>query len=491
MNKTNGFPNGHADCCGSKTEGEERVSAFDLVVIGGGSAAFAAAIKTSELGGKTAIINDGLPIGGTCVNVGCVPSKSLIRAAEAHHKSLNHSFAGITSSSVVSDFSKVTEQTQSLIDQLRVEKYVNVVADDANIRIVEGRASISDPHTVLVGSETFRTKNILIATGATTHVPSIQGLNEIEYLTNESAYQLQELPDHLIVFGGRYIALENAQMFARLGAKVTILQRSSRILPDQDEDVSEEIAKHLGQEGIRILTDVAIESVAQDNDGISVQITQGSDNLRINGSHVFLGTGREGNTIGLGLEMLGIETHGNGYLAVDETLRTSVENIFGAGDVIGEYQFVYTAAYEGNLAAENASFNMHKSRDYTALPWVVFTDPQVAGVGLDEGQARSAGIDYEVTTLDLKYIPRSLAARDTRGFIKLLRDVSTDALIGARIVAPEGSELLMELSLAIKHGITVTELKEAFHPYLTLSEGIKLAAISFGKDVGKLSCCAV
>jgi len=480
------------DCCSSGgSNGQSNSKQFDLVVIGGGSAAFAAAIKTSELGGRSVIINDGLPIGGTCVNVGCVPSKTLIRAAEAHHRSANHAFSGIRSESDVTDFSSITGQAQDLVAELRQGKYIDVVADDPNIEVVEGRASIEDANTVTTGSRTFSTKNILIATGARTFVPPIPGLSEINYLTNETAYTLTESPEHLVVLGGRYIALENAQMFARLGAKVTVLQRSERIIPTEAEDVSDDLTKYLEGEGIEIITGVQIDQVSELGPGVEVTFTSGNESQTITASNIFLATGRMGNTESLGLEKLGIETHSNGYLAVDETLRTSVSTIFGAGDVLGENQFVYTAAYEGSLAAENADRKMHKPRDYAALPWVVFTDPQVAGVGMDEAEAEAAGINFEVSKLGLEHVPRSLAARDTRGFIKLLRDADTDLLIGARILAPEGSELLMEVSLAIKYGITVTELKSAFHPYLTLAEGIKLAAITFGKDVGKLSCCAV
>jgi mercuric reductase len=193
----------------------------------------------------------------------------------------------------------------------------------------------------------------------------------------------------------------------------------------------------------------------------------------------------------LGLDALGIEPVRIGLLRVDETLRTRVPTIFAAGDVLGEEMFVYTAAYEGRLAARNALQNFQLKRDYTGLPWVVFTDPQVAGVGLDERQAAQAGLDFEVSKLPLGQVPRSLAARDTRGFIKLIRERESDRVIGARILAPEGSELLMEVALAVRYGITTRELGETFHPYLTLSEGIKLAALTFHRDVTKLSCCAV
>ena len=313
----------------------------------------------------------------------------------------------------------------------------------------------------------------------------------MDYLTNETAYTLETLPEHLIVLGGRYIALENAQLFARLGSRVTVLQRSDRLLPTEAPDLTDALTGYLREEGLTIHTGVAVEAVRKEGAGVVVEAVIEGIGQKIRGSHLFLATGRRGNTDALGLDALGIETDRQGFLRVDDALRTAVPTVFGAGDVLGDKMFVYTAAYEGSLAAENAQTGYHLRRDYTALPWVVFTDPQVAGVGMDERQAEAAGIPYEVSKLDLADVPRAIAARDTRGFIKLFRNTETDELVGARILAPEGSELLMEAALAIKYGITVKDLTTMFHPYLTLSEGIKLAAITFGKDVKKLSCCAV
>ncbi len=474
-----------------ETTGSASEDVWDLAIVGGGSAAFAAAIKTSELGGRAVIINEGLPIGGTCVNVGCVPSKAMIRAAEAHHRAAHHPFEGITSKSAVTDFAAITRQTQALVRDLRRHKYVDVVKDDPNVAIVEGRASLAGPHEVAVNGQLIRAKNILVATGARTFVPDAPGLKETGFLTNEELYRLETLPERLIVLGGRYIALENAQLFARLGSRVTLLQRSPRILPTEMPDVTDALTGYLRAEGVAVETGVTVQSVRREDGEVVVTARIGAETRELRGTHLFLATGRQGNTEGLGLEALGIETDARGYLRVDDSLRTAVPHIFGAGDVIGDHQFVYTAAYEGKLAAENAWTGFHLRRDYSALPWVVFTDPQVAGVGMDERQAEAAGIDYEVSKLSLEDVPRALAARDTRGFIKLLRDRATDRLIGARILASEGSELLMEITLAIKYGITVADIVDTFHPYLTLSEGVKLAAITFGKDVKKLSCCAV
>lgn len=466
-------------------------SKYDLIIIGGGSAAFAAAIKASELEKKVLMINAGLPIGGTCVNVGCVPSKTLIRAAEQFHISNHPNFAAIKPGKNQIDFSEVINQKSELVNSLRQQKYIDVVKDDPNVTIIEGNAHLIDQNTVETGNGKFTAEKILIAAGSSTFVPNIPGLEETGYLTNETIYDLKELPEHLIVIGGRYIALENAQLFARLGSKVTILQRSFRIIPDEMPDVTESLKEYLEAEGIEIKTGVKIKSVEKRNGKIFINASVKDEDEMIEGTHIFVAAGRKGNTAGLGLENVGVELHKQNFIKTNEYLQTSIPNIFSAGDVTGEYLFVYSAAYEGSLAVENMFGEIPVKKDYSVFPWVIFTDPQTTGVGMDENEAYLKKINYETSTILLKDIPRSIAARNTKGFIKLIRDKETDKLIGARILAHEGSELLMEISLAIKYGIKVKELKQMFHPYLTLSEGIKLAAIGFDKDVKKLSCCAV
>ena len=487
---------GHYKVKGELNNKHKTGSDFDLIIIGGGSAAFAAAIKASELEKKVLMINEGLPIGGTCVNVGCVPSKTLIRTAEAFHHANHPNFSGIKPGDNKIDFKEVINQKRELVSDLRQKKYVDVISDDENVKVLKGRAKLTGKNTVEVNGETKTADTILIATGSSTFIPDIPGLlvpsgKDSGYYTNDTLYELEELPEHLIVIGGRYIALENAQMFARLGAKVTVLQRSIRILPTEMPDITETLSDYLREEDIDIKTGVKIHTVAKQNGKVVIKASVKDNDEIIEGTHLFVATGRKGNTSNLGLEKLGIETHGNGFIKTDEYQRTTASNIYAAGDVTGEHLFVYTAAYAGALAVENAFTEEQREKDYSVLPWVIFTDPQVAGVGMDENQAYTAGIDYDTSVLQVKDVPRALAARNTKGFIKLIRNKETDKLIGARILASEGSELLMEVSLAIKYGITVKELKQMFHPYLTLSEGIKLAAITFDKDVGKLSCCAV
>lgn len=461
------------------------------MIVGGGGAAFAAALKASSLGAHATIINDGLPMGGTCVNVGCVPSKTLLRGAEALHRAMKPSaFAGITTSGRLADFAALMRQKSELVEELRAAKYADVIRDDANIVFRRGRAKLIDKCTVGVNGEKIAGDAILIASGARPAVPAVPGLEKVRYLTNESAFELTELPASLLVIGGRYIALEIAQLFARLGTRVTVLQRSARILPDEPTELTDALTGYLQHEGIEIVTNVRVLQASERGNETVLETSVAGERRSFRAERLLLAAGRRPNTDNIGVAEAGVVLDDRGFVRADEMLTTSVANIFAAGDVIGESMFVYAAAYEGALAAENALLGAKRTRDYTGLPRVVFTDPQVASVGLDFAQARARGFDAEVVTLPLSQVPRAIAARDPRGFIQLIRDRATDHLVGARILAPEGSELLMEVALAIRHRITVREIAAAFHPYLTLSEGIKLAALSFGKDVRKLSCCA-
>lgn len=467
-------------------EREER----HLIIIGGGSAAFAATIQANELGIKVTMINDGLPIGGTCVNVGCVPSKNLIRASESLHKSNHNPFAGIKTSAKTENFNSLINEKRELVASLREQKYIDIIKDMNNFELIEGRAKIISNNSVEVSNQIIEGSHILIATGASPTIANIEGLSEVNYLTNEEAFELDSLPESIIVLGGSYIALEIAQMFSRLGSKVTILQRSSQILSKEHPDVGNELSESFKNEGIKIITNNNFKSVKEIDGKISILSNIDGVDKTFLAEKLIVATGRKANTSNMGLEDIGVELNSDGSIKVNNFLQTSVETIYTAGDVLGSNMFVYTAAYEGKLAVNNAFSDIQKETDYNVLPWVIFTDPQVVGVGLDEIQAKEKGINFDVALLPLSHVPRSIAAKDTRGFIKLIRDTNKDTLLGARIIAPEGSELLMEVAMAMKFNIKVSDLKEMLHPYLTLAEGIKLAAITFGKDVKKLSCCA-
>ncbi|GAC1585884.1 MAG: mercury(II) reductase [Ginsengibacter sp.] len=472
-------------CCKVNSENQ-----YNLVIVGGGSAAFAAAIKANDQGLKTLIINGGLPLGGTCVNVGCVPSKFLIRAAESVYKSTHSSFDGITFTGPSVDFQKIIKQKTKVVEDMQHRKYADLLKGLSHVSVVTGMAKFIGDRTIEVDGIQYEGLKVIIATGASTFIPKIEGLDSVPYLTSTTLFELEQLPRSLVILGAGYIALEIAQAYNRFGSKVTILQRSKNILSKQTKDISDELANHLVDDGIFILTETMINKIWKEGEEIKINYTHNDIQETLSSSHLLVAIGTTPNTINLQLDKVKVNTEHNGYIIVDEYLSTSNPDIFAVGDVTNLPAYVYTAAYEGGIAVQNA-FNETKQRtDFNIVPWVVFTDPQVAGVGMDEKEAQEKGISFQVTTLSLSEIPRSIAALDTRGFIKLIRDTETDLLIGARVVAPEGGELIMEIGLAIKYKIPVKELAGMFHPYLTLSEGIKLAALSFTMDILKMSCCA-
>lgn len=478
---------------GQSSENGSGKNHFDLIIIGGGSAAFSAAIKAEELGLSILMVNAGLPFGGTCVNVGCVPSKTLIRSAETAWHASHSNFAGIRPKGADIDFAQVIRDKKQLVATLQQKKYMEVVSDFENLRMLEGWAEFLDTKTILInGKDKYTALKFLIATGATANIPKTEGLEDVGYLTNNTLFDLEEKPESITIMGAGYIGLEIAMAYNRLGVKVRIIEFTDRVLRTQTPDVSEELEKQMRIEGIEILPNfraVKFEKSGTDTI-IHCKCPDGSVTKFTEPGRIVVASGITPNTKSLGLQNVGLSLDKKGHIVVNEKMETNIPNIYAAGDVNNTPSFVYTAAHEGKVAVENAFTGAEKKVDYTSLPWVVFTDPQVAGAGLDEVQAEAKGIPFEVSKLPLGEVPRSIAARDTRGFIKLIRNKETDQLIGARIVAPEGGELIQQLSMAIKYGITVTDLAQGLYPYLTLGEGIKLAAITFGKDVSKLSCCA-
>ena len=482
---------GHYKVSGELKDNINNPEQFDLIIIGGGSAAFSAAIKAESLGLSTLMVNGGLDFGGTCVNVGCVPSKNLIRAGEAAYHARQSNFAGIKPKGVDIDFAQVIKDKKKLVATLQEKKYMDVVSDFQNLKMISGWATFKDEKTIVVnGKDEYKALKFLIATGATTQIPPIAGLTEVPYLTNVSLFDLEEQPVSMIVLGGGYIALEITQAYHRLGTKITLLQRSDHVLSKQSTDIAEELTNHLRSEGMVIHTGLSFLEVSETSNKIIVLAEQDGEKKSFEAAKILVSAGTTPNTQKLGLDKIDIQLSSKGNIQVNEKMETNLQNVYAAGDVANTPAYVYTAAFEGKIAVENAFTGTDNKADYSALPWVVFTDPQVAGAGMDETIAEAQGIPFEVSKIELKDIPRAIAANDMRGFIKLIRNTETDKLIGAMVVAPEGGELIQQLSMAIKYGITVKDLAESFYPYLTLGEGIKLAAITFGKDISKLSCCA-
>ncbi|MBI2401393.1 MAG: mercury(II) reductase, partial [Gemmatimonadetes bacterium] len=451
---------------------------------------FAAAIKAAELGARVAMAEGGT-LGGTCVNVGCVPSKTLIRAAEAQHRRLHHGFKGIAATDGRPDWRTVRSQKDDLVSELRQAKYWEVLRSYQAVTLFEQRAEISSGHGVrLADGRTITAGKILVTTGASPWAAPIPGLAGVGYLDNVTAMALERLPKSLIVIGASAVGLELAQIFARLGVKVTVLEALPRVVPAEDAEVGNALGDYLQEEGLEVYAGVQIEQVARAGDGYTVSFKDGGKTRAVRAEQLLVATGRRANTKGFGLDTAGVTLGKKGEIVVNEFPQTANLDIYAAGDVIGDPMFVYVAAYGGTVAAENALTGNLRRYDLSALPKVTFTDPGVASVGLTEDQARAQGIEPLVSRLPLEHVRRSLAARHTRGFVKLVADAATRKIVGAHILASEAGEMITEPALAIKFGLAIEDLTATFHPYLTLSEGIKLAAQTFSKDVAKLSCCA-
>jgi mercuric reductase len=474
-----------SDCC----EPEKGSKHFDLAVIGAGSAGFAASIAAAEQGAQVALIGHGI-IGGTCVNIGCVPSKNLIRATESLHSARAATrFGGITAEAKVRDWHAVIRQKDSLVAELRRTKYVELLRNYNTVAYLEGRARF-DGDGVKVDGRPVSARKIIIATGASPSLPPIPGVADVPYLTSTTALDLDYLPKSMLVIGGGYIGCELGQMLARAGVAVTIVDIVP-ILSTGEPEISRAVTAYFRAEGIVIRENVVTKSVRKTTRGVALDLSFGGNDETIEAEKVLVTTGRRPNTADMGLEAAGVELLKNGAIRVDDRMRTTRPGVYAAGDVTGRDQFVYMAAYGAKIAAMNALNGDSLRYDNTAMPAVVFTDPQIASVGLTEAQARASGREVRTSVLPLDQVPRAQAARDSRGLIKLVADAKTRKLLGAHVLAPEGADSIQTALLAIRQGLTIDDLVDTVFPYLTTVEGLKLAALAFEKDVTKLSCCAV
>lgn len=477
-------------------DGDSAAQDYDLMVIGGGSAGFAAAIKGAELGKRVALV-EASTIGGTCVNVGCVPSKTIIRAAELHHRAGHHPFQGAVRLSAAGDWGAVITQKDELVTTLRQAKYIDVLAAYPDITYLQGRAKLLGDNRVEIAPvgnnatpTVYTPGKIIIATGAKPWTPPIPGLEEAGYLDSTSALDLTERPASMLVVGANAVGLELAQAYARFGTKVTVLEVMPVITPFEEPEISEALTGYLREEGLIVEAGVTITRVDRNERGYRLTAERAGETLVFEAKALLMATGRRPNTRGLALEEAGVKLGKRGEIIVDEQLRTTNPYVYAAGDVTGRDMFVYVAAYSGTLAADNALNGSGRVYDTSVLPRVTFTDPAVAAVGLTEQQARQAGYEVKTSVLPLAYVPRALANRDTRGLIKLVADAATDHLLGAHVLAPDAGEVVQPAVVAIKAGMTVQDLIDTFFPYLTMVEGLKLAAQTFEKDVAMLSCCA-
>ncbi len=472
-------------------------SGFDLAVIGSGAAAFAAAIAATGRGKRVVMVERGT-IGGTCVNVGCVPSKALLAAAEARHgAAVAGRFPGLAPAQLPVGFPDLIGGKDTLVGWMRAEKYTELAADHG-WQIVHGAAAfagtVENPvlDVALGDGDTRRIEaaHYLIATGSAPWAPPVDGLEQAGYLTSTTAMELDALPESMMVVGGNAVGLEQAQLFARLDVRVTVIEALDRLAPFEEPEISTALEGVFGAEGITVHTGTALTGVRRDGHGYALVARRGGEDIELRAERLLMATGRRPVTAGLNLDAVGVKTGERGEVLVDDHQCTANERIRAAGDVTGGPQYVYVAAAQGTLAADNALAGAGRTLDYTALPRVTFTSPAIAAVGLTEADVIEAGLRCDCRTLPLEFVPRALVNRDTRGLVKIVAEAGTGRLLGAHALADGAGDLITAAGYAITAGMTVDQLARAWTPYLTMTEALKLAAQAYTVDVAKLSCCA-
>lgn len=468
------------------------MESFDLVIIGGGAGGFAAAARASELGAKALLINSGLPLGGTCVNVGCVPSKLLLEIGSEYYYPQHIRFKAAEPVKCghpgLLDFQAAISEKDSIVSALRESNYVRV-AQGLGIPVIEGRAKFVSPREVEVNGQRLAADKFIIATGSRPRVLPFKGINEVRYITNREALSLSRLPESMIIVGAGPVGLEFAQMYARFGTKVTVLERERQILPLSEREVADELQRCLEIEGIEIHTRVDVEEVREEGDLKVVEAKLGMPRITVKGEELLLATGVAPNSNDMDLEAAGVEMDSRGFIRVNEELRTSASHIWAAGDVVGKTFLETVAAKEGYIAASNALEGKGKAIDYDSVPKAVFTDPQVASVGLTEEEFMRRFHVCSCRTVRIDQVPKAKAIKETRGLVKMVIHPETRVIVGVHMVAPMAADLIHEAALAVRFKLTIDDIIDTVHIFPTMSEAIKLVAQSFNRDISRMSCC--
>jgi len=473
-------------------------SHYDLVILGSGSTAFAAALRAQEFG-KTSVMTEERTTGGTCVNRGCLPSKNLIEAAKIIHDARHPRYPGLTPAELGLDFRKLIEQKDEVIHGYRKKKYESLTGGQFTIE--KGHVEFVDDHSVQVDGKRITGEKILIATGSRPVVPNIEGLRDVPYLTSDllttdEPMELWELPRSLIILGAGYIALELGQMFHRFGAEVTIVHRSEQLLAHGYEpEVGQAISEVFEKEGIKVITSAVVRSVRQDEKEVIVKIETATQKRELRAEKLLVAAGRRPNSDRIAIEKAGVELGNEGQVRVDEFLRTNVPHIFAGGDVIGRevgsQMATPVGSQDGGITAHNAFADGEPRRvNHRVIPRTIFTDPQVATVGVTEEEAIAAGHDCWCNTVPMSLVPRAGAIRDTNGLIKMVADRDTEEVLGVSMVGNSAGEVIHEAAIAMRFHAKISDFIDLLHVYPTMAEALKIVAISRYKDPAKLSCCA-
>jgi dihydrolipoamide dehydrogenase len=458
--------------------GWDRPDSFErnLVVIGGGSAGLVSAYIAAAVKAQVSLIEKH-KMGGDCLNTGCVPSKALIRSARILAQSRRAQEWGFASIDVSFDFAEVMQRVARVVQQVEphdsVKRYRGLGVD-----VIQGEAKITSPYSVQVNGIELRTRNIIVATGATPFVPPIPGLDGIDYLTSDNLWALRKLPARLLVLGGGPIGCELSQAFARFGSQVTLVEMAPRLMMREDEEVAELVMQRFREEGIRLLVGHKATKFVSGEGGTRLICDHDGEPVEVVFDEVLVAVGRKANTQGFGLQEVGVTLNSNGTVQTDETLQSSIPTIYACGDVAGPYQFTHTAGYQAWYAAVNSLFGgLRRFRvDYSAVPFATFTDPEVARVGLNEQEAKQQGIDYDVTRFDLAELDRAIAEGEAQGLVKVLTVPGKDRILGATIVGEQAGELIGEFTTAMKQGFGLNKILGTIHIYPTLFEANKYAA---------------
>ena len=447
---------------------------YNLAVIGGGSAGMNLIRAAAARGWRCALI-EADNLGGTCINVGCIPSKTLIHSARIFYQAKEARQFGVLIEPPKADWPAMVRRKDKLVGRIRSRSYTSV-QENENIDLYEAEASFEGPHKLKVGDRQIEADKIVIAAGSRPAIPIIKGLEQVNYLTSTSVMEMQKLPQSMLIIGGGIIALEFSQLFARLGVKVTILQRNQRLAPILDPQFSEEISSILTEEGVEVKTGLKISEVGIQKDLLYVMdLSQGLP-ARFSAEKLLIAAGRASNVDRLNLHAAGVEVDDSGYIKVDKSFKTSSDQIWAIGDITGGAMYTHRAWHDGILLARHLLDDETISNQDRLIPYAIFTDPEIAGVGLSEREAREAG--YAVTVKQFKpgYKGRALAMGQLKGQVKLIADKQSGKLLGAFIMAYGAGELLHELILGIRLGVTIDVLRDMMHIHPTLSEAISSAS---------------
>ena len=451
---------------------------FDIGVIGGGAAGLTVAAGSAQFGAKTYLVEAEKELGGDCLHFGCVPSKTLIKTAHVYHmmkSGRNFGLPGIDPGPV--DFQQVTQRIQSVIQTIQKhdseERFCGL-----GVKVESGRPIFQDDYSVRVNNTTVSARNWVIATGSSASIPPIPGLDGISYLTNRDIFSLDRLPASMIILGAGPVAAEMAQAFSRLGTKVDVVQRSGQILSKEDKDMADRVMEVLTSEGVTFHLNTSVLGVSEQGNQKMVEVKIGDQEpYSLQAEEILIALGRASNLEGLDLDKAGIEFSPKG-LEVDRRLRTVQKHIYAAGDVTGVYQFTHAAGYEGGIVVSSAILRLPRKADYTLMPWCTFTDPELAGIGMNEKQAQTAGIEYSVWTEEFADNDRFQAEGESVGILKMVLD-DREKLIGVQILGPRAGELINEWVAVMAGKVRLSTLASAVHPYPTLGEINKRVAGAF------------